>query len=1092
MVFRLLRIFLFIFLTGLTELAFSQCSITSSLFCHDAPVICELACLDGFTGNMPDELIQPQPPSGKLCTDGGRPDNMSWFAFVAGSEEIELRLDPYNCVRTDPTYFGLQAGIFTSCDFSLDIRDLVVACSNELDNSPQPITLYSDEFVPGQIYYFYVDGQAGTICDYEITVLQGAQPFPLESIDSIRISNNQNDTIDGEFLCLGSRNVNITALDSNFQEYGLNIEYNWSITPSNPDYPLGNHPETTSTTRWNFNHPGVYEICVYADNRCDQTDLKCRTVYVDTIPDQDFGLIEVCSNGFPFPGPSDIDLYGDGELYSWQGFNINAPGVYEYNAILSTGCRFLQRVEVNSIVQNPRIPLTLVTCDSLQFNGLTYASDVRGVPINIFGAAANGCDSLVSLDIYVLNLEGQFRVGACASGSIPLSFEVTNVNAPSGYELEYIWRNGAGNVLSVSEEADSIIHVTEVGNYILEVTIKYQDVECIIPVGSRFVDPDGVLPVVPSPDLWPSSFCEGDILIPMSVNAVGDIEGFIWTVPEETEVVFPGTNQGVIFLQIPPDFSHGEVCVSTFNSCGESAELCTELNRVAMPELDIEIPSDICAGQDIVFRVTGDTGDGASWLWDQIGGQVVSPRFDEDSIIIRYNSAGANELFLFPRRGECVSPTVARIVEVNQRIDEPTITCRPTSNSIQIEWEVDDCASEYVLFINGEVQNIDMPGSFSILDLQPETIVDFRLLAKSDCPCGDVEVQTNCETYSCGGGDVKIINPAPIICEVDWGSEINLGLNITGMNSSGVIEWQGTYVDEFGNFNPAEAGAGTHTVYVLLNDLNCLYSDSVVFQLIPQPDFDYSTLDPECVEDILGTIRLSNINIVGDYTVLLDDEEIEGMEIEAGIGEHTIILIDGYQCEIIKSIVINAPVVPDFEIEGDETGFDNGTLNFQLSANNAETINVDSVAWFINGEIYCSGSDCFKLTLNNFSAGSYVHQLFIYYKDCVIEESFAFEVKESYKIHYPNVFRPGAGGSNGFWMFYTNDPDLMIDEVSVYSRWGDLVFRKSMFYPNVESQLWDGTVSGRLISPGVYIFSIHYKNEKGEDTILHGDITVIR
>jgi gliding motility-associated-like protein len=215
-------------------------------------------------------------------------------------------------------------------------------------------------------------------------------------------------------------------------------------------------------------------------------------------------------------------------------------------------------------------------------------------------------------------------------------------------------------------------------------------------------------------------------------------------------------------------------------------------------------------------------------------------------------------------------------------------------------------------------------------------------------------------------------------------------------------------------------------------------------------------------------------------------EEIEGVS----IGEHTLVLIDANQCKTIRRVTIHPPIIPDYELEGDTAGFDNGTLRFSVKPMGAEQKSIDSVVWYINGELFCSGPDCFNILLSNYPAGDYIHQIFIYYDDCYIEEQFGFVVKEIYRFFISNAIRPRAGNENSKWIIKTNDSALRIKDVAVFNRWGNLIFKKSDFNPNEEQFIWDGYFNGSPVAQDVYVYTIRYIDELGQEKLITGDITV--
>jgi gliding motility-associated-like protein len=95
-------------------------------------------------------------------------------------------------------------------------------------------------------------------------------------------------------------------------------------------------------------------------------------------------------------------------------------------------------------------------------------------------------------------------------------------------------------------------------------------------------------------------------------------------------------------------------------------------------------------------------------------------------------------------------------------------------------------------------------------------------------------------------------------------------------------------------------------------------------------------------------------------------------------------------------------------------------------------------------------------------------------------------------VYIPNVFSPNDDGINDKWTLFS---DADIEEISlmeVFTRWGDLVFRKEKFDPNDPDLGWDGTFKGDELNPGVYVYRIDILYGDGLRDQLAGDITIVK
>jgi hypothetical protein len=234
------------------------------------PIICNLMILDGFCGSMFTD-VSPSPVPTPLCPSGGISSNMSWFSFVAGHGNYEIVLKPINCIEGEGSQTGIQAGIYTDCSFTNSIF-CQQNCSIDSINMPGNL------LVPGQIYYFFINGCGGSTCDYKIDIKGDFNIFSLPFPTGIEVEN------DGCLpVCPGK--------EVRFELIGLDqeIEYTWSVTDWNDMTPVLNFPAgwpktTKNSVTINFNEPGIYTVCMdMATNICEFRGPVCIDIEVEPI-----------------------------------------------------------------------------------------------------------------------------------------------------------------------------------------------------------------------------------------------------------------------------------------------------------------------------------------------------------------------------------------------------------------------------------------------------------------------------------------------------------------------------------------------------------------------------------------------------------------------------------------------------------------------------------------------------------------------------------------------------------------------------------------------------------------------------------------
>ena len=99
-------------------------------------------------------------------------------------------------------------------------------------------------------------------------------------------------------------------------------------------------------------------------------------------------------------------------------------------------------------------------------------------------------------------------------------------------------------------------------------------------------------------------------------------------------------------------------------------------------------------------------------------------------------------------------------------------------------------------------------------------------------------------------------------------------------------------------------------------------------------------------------------------------------------------------------------------------------------------------------------------------------------------------VRDNTVVTVPSIFNPG-GLQNSRFTLYGNESVQEIVKMSIYDRWGNLVFTKSNFPPNDPLEGWDGRFNGVDVVQGVFVYTIEYRTPFGVQVIA-GDVTVVK
>ena len=102
-----------------------------------------------------------------------------------------------------------------------------------------------------------------------------------------------------------------------------------------------------------------------------------------------------------------------------------------------------------------------------------------------------------------------------------------------------------------------------------------------------------------------------------------------------------------------------------------------------------------------------------------------------------------------------------------------------------------------------------------------------------------------------------------------------------------------------------------------------------------------------------------------------------------------------------------------------------------------------------------------------------------------------FVICNNANVFVPNTFSPNGDGSND--VFYPRGSGVFqIRTLTIFNRWGQIVFQKSNFNANDASAGWDGTLNGKPLSPDVFVYTLEVVCENKATLIFKGNIALIK
>lgn len=111
---------------------------------------------------------------------------------------------------------------------------------------------------------------------------------------------------------------------------------------------------------------------------------------------------------------------------------------------------------------------------------------------------------------------------------------------------------------------------------------------------------------------------------------------------------------------------------------------------------------------------------------------------------------------------------------------------------------------------------------------------------------------------------------------------------------------------------------------------------------------------------------------------------------------------------------------------------------------------------------------------------------------CLFSDTINIRVSKDRPIFVPNVFAPDADAPNNRFAIFPGIAVTRINWLTVYDRWGSLVYEARDFQASDEGKAWDGTVSGSKAAAGVYAYAFEVTYPDGTQELRSGMLTLVR
>lgn len=337
----------------------------------------------------------------------------------------------------------------------------------------------------------------------------------------------------------------------------------------------------------------------------------------------------------------------------------------------------------------------------------------------------------------------------------------------------------------------------------------------------------------------------------------------------------------------------------------------------------------------------------------------------------------------------------------------------------------------------------------------------------------------------------KTINMESEVVDAECADTNTGSISLTGLNGVEPYFFDWTNHDMNGG-NPQNLYTGIYNV-TMTDAEGCQVFNSFVINQPPRIISEVVKLDGMCEGDLGEIMFDATIGGTPSYLYSIDGGDSFSTENhfkELSGGEYNIMVQDANGCHWADKMTIIDPPTLELFTEPVVT-IELGDSHDVMVLPNFPEEDIEVITWSDSLTLNCT--DCLNPEASPHRTTPYTITVTTV-NGCIETTSLVVQVDRSKTpVYAPNVFSPNNDGFNDkFTLFAKNSAVSSIDELSIYSRWGDNVYTTTDLQMNESGGGWDGTYQGQSVNNGVFVWYAHITYIDGTKEVLNGDVTVMR
>lgn len=490
----------------------------------------------------------------------------------------------------------------------------------------------------------------------------------------------------------------------------------------------------------------------------------------------------------------------------------------------------------------------------------------------------------------------------------------------------------------------------------------------------------------------------------------------------------------------------------------------------------------ICQDSALLIRFNGKLADSAIFDW-KLDGATFQFLNGQKELKARWKTPGKKSILLALNHFKCFDSSF-KSVEVLEPLPLPEIECETTDSIIRFRWKKMKRVKAYkIQHIFGNAGTRLNDTTYVIVKRNFGDSAAIQLILEDEGPCSEVKSAViSCKSPDC---PPRNILSDTILQQCDK-LPFNFSLKALIRDPLPLYSWSGAAIHS-DSVEVDKLGPGTYLYLFEGEQFGCRYKDSFTLQIHPHPGFGFFNIDPIPCDPLkpFGSVSLTGVRSKAPPVLFSTNGgayQSDSTFSNLPEGSYTVSLKDANGCTTDSSFYLDAPEIPIIDV-----GPDHLVLKGEIVQLNALiTGTYSSIYWSSPVDLSCQACE------DPWLQPKQAMRLFctiINEDGCIATDSLEIRIFEN-KVFAPNVFSPNGDQINDFFTLFGNLSEIKLLEI--YDRWGNRVFVKEHFAGNRPDLGWNGSFKNEKVLPGVYIYRAIVGFEKGDDRLLHGDLTVVR